>query len=181
MPEIVRWICSLGIWYIIFPLVWLRTGFIYERFIEINVIERLGFARFPLGTIILIGGTILAFSAYHLQITRGRGHPFAFTGRENFARPTEVLLTDGIYYWSRNPMNFGDAMIYAGLSLFAGCDGGLVINTPLYYLAVLFNSRFLERKGLIERFGETYLNYENTTSVFLPGIKSIGKALTKRK
>ena len=72
-------------------------------------------------------------------------------------------------------------MIFVGLSILAGCDGGLVINTPLRYLSVWLNCRFFERKGLIERFGNDYLDYERTTSLIIPGLKTLKKAATKRE
>lgn len=160
-------------------MAWLASGFFYERFVELEVIDELGDAGLPLGIAILACGAMLSFSAYRAQIMRGLGHPFAFTGREIFSRPTTKLLIDGVYFWSRNPMNLGDTMIYVGLSIVSGCDGGLVINTPLYYFSVWFNSRFLERKGLIERFGSEFLDYERTTSLIIPGPKTIKKVVSK--
>ncbi len=78
-------------------------------------------------------------------------------------------------------MNLGDRMIYVGLSIVTGCDGGLVINAPLHCFSVWFNSRFFERKGLIKRFGEDYLDYERTTSLIIPGLKTLKKAASRRE
>ena len=171
--EILRWIGSIGIFYIIVPIAWLLTGRFYKNFITIDIISKLGQAQYPLGILLCLFGVFLIYSSFRDQLRLGKGHPFDII--RGLSRPTKILLTNGVYYWSRNPMNLGDMFLFGGLSIIVNCNGGLIINLPLYYLIVWINSNYLERPILIGRFGDEYIEYEKNTSTIIPGLRTLRK------
>jgi protein-S-isoprenylcysteine O-methyltransferase Ste14 len=75
-------------------------------------------------------------------------------------RPVAVLLTDGVYRLSRNPMYTGLAVVYSGLTLLFGSWWPLALGVP-----VLIAVRQLvirpEERYLTQRFGSAYTNYQS--------------------
>ncbi len=89
-------------------------------------------------------------------------------GVRNFSRaatpvpsnqPVRVLVTTGIYGWSRNPIYVGMLLLYAGIGLVARSPWVLVLALPLVvilrYGVVAREETYLER-----RFGDAYRDYK---------------------
>ena len=74
-------------------------------------------------------------------------------------QPALVIVREGPYKYSRNPMYVGFLLMFAGLSLLADAPMMLVMILPLFYF---FNSHVIvpEEEYLTEKFGEAYLDYK---------------------
>ena len=72
--------------------------------------------------------------------------------------PSAVLVAEGPYRFTRNPMYLGLALMYAGAALWLQLSWGLlllpVVLSLVHYSVILREERYLER-----RFGEAYRNY----------------------
>jgi protein-S-isoprenylcysteine O-methyltransferase Ste14 len=73
--------------------------------------------------------------------------------------PTTVLVVDGIYGRTRNPLYLGMILIYLGLSVAAGSLWAIVLVVPLLWVinvgVIAREERYLERK-----FGDAYRAYK---------------------
>jgi protein-S-isoprenylcysteine O-methyltransferase Ste14 len=103
-----------------------------------------------LGLLLLAGGIALAIAA-DAQFKRAR------TEINPFGRPS-VLVTDGAFRISRNPMYLGLVMALIGTALAFGSAAALVV-PPLF--ASVLAVRFIrhEEQTMAERFGDAYAEY----------------------
>lgn len=170
--EPLRWLGSIGIFYVAIPLWIVLSDPLIRRLLPATSSWHVPWPLRLAAVLPLISGALLAARAMQLQITRGKGHPFDLTGDQPLSRPTRQLLSDDVYRWTRNPMGLGDLLLYGGLALLVDAPRSLAINLPLYALLVWWNHRYNERPALIARFGAQYLSYEATTSCLIPGPKS---------
>ncbi|MFG0286399.1 MAG: methyltransferase family protein [Phycisphaerales bacterium JB039] len=176
--ELLRWAGSLGVFYILIPAWLIASEPLLALLIPWQppaIAALLKIALAALGAL----GIFLIAASIRAQLTRGAGHPFDMTGRESFSRPTQVLLTRGVYWWVRNPMGLGDILLYLAITGLTGSVRSMFINVPLYAAIVWWNHRFNERPALIRRFGEAYRAYERTTSCLLPGPRTTRKLLQR--
>jgi protein-S-isoprenylcysteine O-methyltransferase Ste14 len=173
--ELLRWIGSVGIFYVLVPAWVILSDPLLARLspwldaLQIPVWLRI------VGSVAGLCGAGLAFATIRKQVTVGAGHPFDLTGKERLSRPTRHLLTRGPYFWSRNPMGLGDTLLYAGLAASFGAAHSLLVNVPVFAALVWWNHRVNERPSLLERFGADFLDYERTTSCLLPGPRTFRK------
>ncbi|GBE43105.1 hypothetical protein BMS3Bbin10_01177 [bacterium BMS3Bbin10] len=73
--------------------------------------------------------------------------------------PTQALVTDGLYRWSRNPIYIGLSVLYAGLAI-ALTTGWALLLLPV--VIAVMNKGVIEREEtyLATEFGEDYLAYK---------------------
>ena len=88
-----------------------------------------------------------------------------FTFRRAWGLDFDLLVTRGIYRWSRNPQVVGWFLMYVGIALYGRSGAALLI-------AVLFMVAFVpwilaEERALQGRFGEAYTQYRQRTPRFL--------------
>jgi protein-S-isoprenylcysteine O-methyltransferase Ste14 len=95
------------------------------------------------------------------------GLALAAAGIRNFSRaatpvrskePTRVLVTSGIYGWTRNPIHLGMFLVYGGIGIAARSPWTLVLTLPL---AITIRYGVVEREEayLERRFGDAYRDY----------------------
>ena len=74
-------------------------------------------------------------------------------------QPALVIVKEGPYKYSRNPMYVCFLLMFAGLSLLADAPMMLVMIFPLFYF---LNSRVIvpEEEYLTAKFGDAYLDYK---------------------
>lgn len=74
--------------------------------------------------------------------------------------PTDALVTDGLYNWSRNPIYIGLSVLYTGLSIALTCVWALLL---LPFVLVFLHRTVIKREeALLEQeFGADYLAYRN--------------------
>lgn len=166
--EFLRWSGSIGIFYILIPAYLVASDRLLSAVIPLEPPRLDAIPLRVLFAICGVVGLVFVVASIGAQVTRGRGHPFDMTGRESFSRPTQVLLTSGVYALSRNPMGFGDILLYAAITGLTGSAWSLMLQVPGYAVVVLWNHHFNERPALMERFGEAYRAYERRTPVLIP-------------
>jgi protein-S-isoprenylcysteine O-methyltransferase Ste14 len=102
------------------------------------------------GSVILVG---LALAAAGI-----RGFSLAGTPVRS-KEPTRVLVTSGIYGWTRNPIHLGMFLVYGGIGIAARSPWTLILTLPLAitirYGVVAREEAYLER-----RFGDAYQDYK---------------------
>jgi len=73
-------------------------------------------------------------------------------------RPSKVLVTEGPYRRSRNPIYLGMALIYLGV-VCATASLSVLVLFPLVFLVMEFGVIRREERYLTRRFGQKYLAY----------------------
>lgn len=78
----------------------------------------------------------------------------------NTFRDPDILTTDGLFRFSRNPMYLGFLIILAGACVVLGSASpllallGFILLTNYWYIPI-------EERAMLRQFGENYLNYQN--------------------
>jgi protein-S-isoprenylcysteine O-methyltransferase Ste14 len=134
----------------------LALGFALELLLPTSFVH--GTARFALGSALLGGGVWLVATAMRQQRAAG-------TNIET-DRPTETIVSDGLYRLSRNPIYVGLLAIYLGCAVLGDSLWLLALLVPLlavmHYGVIAREERYLERK-----FGETYTRYRKSVRRWL--------------
>jgi protein-S-isoprenylcysteine O-methyltransferase Ste14 len=118
---------------------------------------------FILGIIIMIiGGLILSVSRYQLN-------KFTYGGGSLSEEKAQNLITKGMYRYVRHPIYFGGLIMTFGLEL--ALRSIMVLSVHIIIFLVIFNDRMKkEETVLLEKFGEEYRKYKNTTKKLIPRI-----------
>jgi protein-S-isoprenylcysteine O-methyltransferase Ste14 len=111
------------------------------------------------GILILVGAPIAVWTVVD-QYTRAHGTPLP-------VMPTQRLLTDGPYAWSRNPMVFGTLSTYLGLALLSSAWSSLILFL-IFSGSLLAYLKLVEEHELAARFGQEYLDYKGRASFLIP-------------
>ena len=108
--------------------------------------------RDPLGWMLVFGGAIVSAAGVGLFVRSGTAIiPY---------KPAAVLVTSGIYRWTRNPMYLGLAVIYAGTALLLNSLPALVL-LPVV-LAIIQYGVIAKEEAYLERaFGGKFDSYRN--------------------
>ena len=114
-----------------------------------------------LAAFILIGWSVLMFF-------KARGTPVPLN-------PPPQLVTAGPYAYVRNPMLTGVFALLFGLGVLLESFSLLVIFTPLFILANVWELKAIEEPELIKRLGQDYIEYRKITPMFFPGLGKIFK------
>lgn len=110
--------------------------------------------NYLIGLPLVAAGLGLAFAGSH-RFRR------ANTNIHTFRRP-DVLVTDGIFSISRNPMYLGFALALAGFAVKLNTPANLALVVLFVLVADLWYIRF-EEKAAEEAFGDAYLRYRRRT------------------
>jgi protein-S-isoprenylcysteine O-methyltransferase Ste14 len=126
-----------------------------------------GFSEFvskPYGAVIslpfLIGGALLwLWSVRRFLKTKGTPVP---------VNPPPVLVTDGPYAYSRNPMMTGIFLMLAGIGILFGSVILTFVGTPVFMLFSILEFKHIEEPELEKRFGKAYVEYKKKTPIIVP-------------
>ncbi len=126
-----------------------------------------GFPEFvskPYGAVIslpfLIGGVSLwLWSVWRFLETKGTPVP---------VNPPPVLVTDGPYAYSRNPMMTGVFLMLAGIGILYGSVILTFIGTPVFAIFSILEFKYIEEPELEKRFGKAYTEYKEKTPIIIP-------------
>ena len=113
----------------------------------------------------LAGVPWLAWSIYW-QHKKGEGTPLPLV-------PTRVLLCDGPYRFTRNPMALGAILWLAGWALLANSPSALFGGVGIFALLVLSWDKWVEEKELLWKHGAAYEQYRRRTPFLLPRFRSL--------
>ena len=109
-----------------------------------------------------IGVAITAWSVLHFLKVKGTPVPF---------NPPPTLVESGPYKYARNPMLTGVFLLLFGIGFAIKSLSLVLIFTPLYVLANLWELKEIEEPELVKRLGEDYLSYRERTPMFIPGTR----------
>jgi protein-S-isoprenylcysteine O-methyltransferase Ste14 len=110
---------------------------------------------------LIVGGLGLAW-CFALFVRIGKGTP-------NPARPPNVLVTNGPYAWTRNPIVLSHALAVLGLGLILGSPGTIVL---LLVLAVPVSGVVpTEEQTLETRYGDAYRRYRDAVPRWIPRLR----------
>ncbi|HKW25738.1 MAG TPA: isoprenylcysteine carboxylmethyltransferase family protein [Terriglobales bacterium] len=115
----------------------------------------------------LAGVPWLAWSIYW-QHKKGEGTPLPLV-------PTRVLLCDGPYRFTRNPMALGAILWLVGWALLANSPSALFGGVGIFALLVLSWDKWIEEKELLWKHGAAYEQYRRETPFLLPRFRSRGQ------
>ena len=119
-------------------------------------------ARFPVSIpLIAVGVAFTAWSGFHFLRVKGTPVPF---------NPPPEVVTTGPYRYARNPMLTGVFLILFGLGFAFGSFSLVLFFTPLFILVNLWELKKIEEPELVKRFGDTYIDYQRQTPMFIPGL-----------
>jgi protein-S-isoprenylcysteine O-methyltransferase Ste14 len=82
--------------------------------------------------------------------------------------PPPVLVTDGPYAYSRNPMMTAVFLMLAGIGILFGSITLTFIATPVFVFVSLFGFKYIEEPELEKRFGKAYREYKKKTPIIIP-------------
>lgn len=103
------------------------------------------------------GGVLIAFAAVLLTGALGRFR--RMRTRPEPWKPTTVIVSSGVYAFTRNPMYVGMTAAYAAAALVADSPSALALLVPtvviIHHGVILREERYLEA-----RFGDEYLRYK---------------------
>lgn len=119
----------------------------------------------PVGQIVPLWGKWLGIGVFLLGTAIGIALSAVFGRRQTTIKPfqrSSVLITDGLYRYSRNPIYLGMALILLGVALFLGSVTPFFV-IPLF--VALIQQRFIrhEERMLAETFGDDYRAYQRRT------------------
>jgi protein-S-isoprenylcysteine O-methyltransferase Ste14 len=109
-----------------------------------------------------IGVAITAWSVFHFLKVSGTPVPF---------NPPPTLVDSGPYGYARNPMLTGVFLLLFGIGFAIKSLSLVVLFTPLYVLANIWELKEIEEPELIRRLGDEYLEYRKRTPMFVPGTR----------
>jgi len=109
---------------------------------------------------LLVGIPWLGWSIYW-QHKKGQGTPLPLV-------PTRLLLCDGPYRFTRNPMALGAILWLAGWALLANSLSALFGGVGIFALLVLSWDKWIEEKELSLKHGTAYEQYRLQSPFLLP-------------
>lgn len=142
-----------------------------------SVDSALGLPAYPpppwsifIGVTIFLAGLAMGVSSSRLLIREGEG----LTGGEAAESvKTELLVTSGIYGFTRNPMVLGYGVLLFGMGVALQSPGMALTITPLVVAVNLLIVKLREEPDLEARFGEEYASYRDATPLLLPNMGDV--------
>ena len=122
-------------------------------------------ANLIVGIPLILAGGALALWSNHRVFTIGRGTPLP-------VMPTQALIVEPPYTFTRNPMALGAISLYLGVALLARSLGAILM-VLLCAAALLTYIRFIEERVLAEAFGPQYLDYRRRTPFLFPRVRTL--------
>jgi protein-S-isoprenylcysteine O-methyltransferase Ste14 len=145
---------------VLIPAVLVYAGQKLDHALGLSVVARIPHLGWLSVVAFLAGTPWLAWSIYW-QHRKGEGTPLPLV-------PTRVLLCDGPYRFTRNPMALGAILWLAGWALLAGSLSALFGGVGIFSLLVLAWDRWIEEQELLWKHGTVYEQYRRDTPFLLP-------------
>jgi protein-S-isoprenylcysteine O-methyltransferase Ste14 len=93
--------------------------------------------------------------------------PAGTSGRNTRGQVADTLNTTGIYSLTRNPLYFGNSIIYVAVALFTQ-DIYVALTMALFLVIYLERIIAAEERFLEQKFGAAYLQWANAVPAFFP-------------
>ena len=108
-----------------------------------------------------VGIAFTAWSGFHFLKVKGTPVPF---------NPPPEVVSTGPYRYARNPMLTGVFLFLFGLGFGFDSFSLALFFTPLFILINVWELKEIEEPELVKRFGDTYIEYQRRTPMFIPGL-----------
>jgi protein-S-isoprenylcysteine O-methyltransferase Ste14 len=178
LPKIKK--TTLAMYMLIFVIAPIITYF-FGVFID----EQLKLPEFPpfpinlvVGSIIFVSGLYTGIKATRLLYELGYGLPW---GEAQNSSQSRMLVTQGLYQYTRNPMILGYSLLPCGMGIMFQ---SITMSTIFPLIVIVVNVlivKLIEEPNLEARFGEEYLIYKRNTPFLIPHFsKIIHDAFSKR-
>lgn len=156
---------------ILVPAIHFIFGFFLGRYLP-NPLENLAWTT-PVGLFIIVFGILILFVVIFQLYSQGKGLPISPVG------PT-ILVTQGIFRFSRHPLYCAASLIFLGSGLLLYSFWLTVLAWPLFTLFYFNYARIIEEPDLYVRFASKYKNYARRVHIIpffgcLKPFKSIAK------
>jgi protein-S-isoprenylcysteine O-methyltransferase Ste14 len=102
----------------------------------------------------------IAWSTIHFLRVKGTPVPM---------NPPPKLVSAGPYRYARNPMLSGVFLLLLGIGCGMNSASLVLVFTPLYVLANVWELKMIEEPELEKRLGKEYIEYRKQTPMFVPG------------
>lgn len=112
--------------------------------------------------LIAIGVGMTAWSVFHFLKVKGTPVPF---------NPPPTLVMTGPYQFVRNPMLTGVFLLLFGIGFAIKSLSLVVLSTPLFVLANVWELKEIEEPELVKRLGQDYVAYQQRTPMFIPRMR----------
>jgi protein-S-isoprenylcysteine O-methyltransferase Ste14 len=122
-------------------------------------------ANFIVGIPLILAGGALGLWSNHRIFTTGRGTPLPLM-------PTQELIIEPPYTFTRNPMALGAISLYLGFALLVRSLGTVLV-VLLCAAALLTYIRFIEERELAAGFGPEYLDFRRRTPFLFPRMATL--------
>ncbi|MEP3247572.1 MAG: isoprenylcysteine carboxylmethyltransferase family protein [Sneathiella sp.] len=106
----------------------------------------------------LLIGALIALCALSITASEARNHGKSGSNVEPW-KPTTLILSNGLYAYSRNPIYVGMTITYAGIAFAAGSWIAFSL-LPFCLLVIRYHVIAREEVYLEEKFGDEYLSYK---------------------
>lgn len=144
--------------------------FIYFLFwLEVGVFNFAGAQAYYLPAAIF--GVIFLVVGFFFAAT-GRIYLASGWGVFNIISPSQGIVKDGPYKYTRHPTYFGFLLIWLGSSLVFFNWAGIFMFFVFFLPLILIRAKN-EEKVLLEIFGRKYEKYQEETGFILPGLKKL--------
>lgn len=107
---------------------------------------------------LMVIGAAIAVPTFILLVISANKHKSVGTNVEPW-KPTTVLITDGVYRYTRNPIYLAMAIIYVGLAVAAASPISLFL-LPFCLIVIWYFVIAKEEAYLEDKFGDQYLSYK---------------------
>ncbi len=115
------------------------------------------------GIVLGLPGLLISLWAVIWHITEGKGTPIPLFGPQK-------LIATGPYTFCRNPMTLGLLLYYVASGIIINNGMAAVLLLAIVIAHIIYDALF-EEKELIQKFGNDYIRYKQTTPFILPKIK----------
>jgi protein-S-isoprenylcysteine O-methyltransferase Ste14 len=117
-------------------------------------------ARLPVAIpVMVLGIVVTAWSGLHFLKVKGTPVPF---------NPPPEIVKSGPYRYARNPMLTGVFLLLFGLGFAYNSTSLVIVFTPLFIAANVWELKEIEEPELAKRFGGEYTEYREQTPMFIP-------------
>jgi protein-S-isoprenylcysteine O-methyltransferase Ste14 len=138
------------------------TAVLVDRWLFLQWPLSSGFSWLIAATLIAIGVGVTAWSVLHFLKVKGTPVPF---------NPPPTLVMTGPYQIVRNPMLTGVFLLLFGIGFAIKSLSLVVLFTPLFILANVWELKEIEEPELVKRLGEDYVTYQQRTPLFIPRMR----------
>ncbi|HEV2115754.1 MAG TPA: isoprenylcysteine carboxylmethyltransferase family protein [Terriglobales bacterium] len=149
---------------VVIPVVLVYLGRKMDDALALSVVAHIPHLRWLAVVPFLAGIPWLAWSIYW-QHRKGEGTPLPLV-------PTRVLLCDGPYRFTRNPMALGAILWLAGWALLANSPSALFGGVGIFALLVLSWDKWIEERELLWKHGTAYEQYRRQIPFLVPRFRS---------